>query len=99
MTLPKCEVCDRSAITKSSIIEDYYYKNICWPCYNKLMISEIPSSGEADYDRGRDAEEHEADMMQPYDGDGNISVEFIHLYPERSRQLWSLAEIEQALRS
>lgn len=61
------------------------------------MEYERPSSGEAEYNRGRDAEEHEADYRQPYT-DGEPDAEFIKLYPERAAQLWTVEEIDRAMR-
>jgi hypothetical protein len=95
---PKCEVCKQVKTTKGSIVGDNYYQHICNDCYNELMVMESPSSASADYDRSRDAEDNEQDLIQPYSG-GKISVEFIHLYPERARQMWSAEEIDQATRS
>lgn len=61
------------------------------------MKLEKPSSGEAEYNRGRDAEDYEHEMIQPYSG-GEISPEFIQLYPEKASQLWTAEEIDRALR-
>lgn len=97
MKLPKCEVCGRPA-AKGSIIDDFYYRHLCNNCYAKLTKMESPSSGEAVYNRGRDAEEHEADGRQPYTN-GKPDAEFIHLYPERAKQLFSPEQIDQAERS
>lgn len=97
MIIPKCELCDLPS-NKSSIIGDIYYKYICLSCYDHLTKLESPSSGEAEYNRGRDAEDNEAAMIQPYSG-GKVSPEFIQLYPERARQMFSADEIDQATRS
>lgn len=97
MTVPKCEVCKRTVPTKGSIIGDIYYRHICSTCYSDLMEYEKLSSGEAEYNRGRDAEEHEADYRQPYT-DGEIDPEFVRLYPERAKQMWTAEEIDRALR-
>jgi hypothetical protein len=93
----KCELCDNPA-NKSSIVGDIYYRRICMSCYASLMKSEGESSGLASYNRARDLENHEADVIQPFSG-GKPSPEFIHLYPERARQLFSAEEIDQATRS
>lgn len=92
-----CELCDMPAI-KSSIIGDIYYRHLCMACYDRLMTPHKPSSGEAAYNRGRDLEEHEADIMQPMAG-GKLSPEFVHLYPEQARKMFSDDEIDQATRS
>lgn len=93
-----CEVCNKNTITKASIITDYYYKSICNSCYTRLTHFKDPSSALATYDRSRDAEDHEAYMIQPYSG-GKISAEFIHLYPERAKQMFTPKEIDAATRS
>lgn len=94
----KCEVCKKHEASKSSVIADYYYKNICGWCYTKLTKFNSPSSGSAEYDRGRDSEEHEADQRQPYT-DGKPDATFIHLYPEAAAKLFTQEEIDQANRS
>lgn len=93
-----CELCHKHEATKSSIVGEFYYKHLCGWCYTKLTKFNLPSGGSAEYDRGRDAEEHEAHMIQPYSG-GKISKEFIHLYPETAQKMWTAAEIDQANRS
>lgn len=93
----KCEVCSNSA-DRSSIIGGRYYKAICNDCYDKLADGTGPSSGQAAYDRDRDAEEHEADTRQPYT-DGKADIDFIKLYPETAKKMFSDDEIRQAERS
>jgi hypothetical protein len=93
----KCELCDNKA-NRSSIINDIYYRAICMTCYAFLMSGEVISSGQAEYNRNRDVEEHEADMIQPWNGDGKPSQEFIHLYPEKAKQMFSDEELNQATR-
>lgn len=93
-----CEVCRVDTSTKASIIDSYYYQYICNACYAKLTNFASPSSGQASYNRSRDVEDNEADMIQPYSG-GKVSAEFIHLYPDRARQLFSQTEIDEATRS
>jgi hypothetical protein len=98
MKLPACELCGNPA-SKSSIIGEFYYRHICLNCYAELTKAGSISSGHAHYARKQDQVEHEADIMQPYNGDGSISAEFIHLYPERAREMWSQDEMDQATRS
>lgn len=97
MKISACELCGRTAV-KSSIVGDIYYRHLCATCYSDLIASESPSSGEANYNRGRDYEDHLADIIQPYT-DGKPDAEFIHLYPEKAHQMWSQEEIDQATRS
>lgn len=93
-----CQVCNKLDGIKGSIIQDVYYGSICTNCYVRLTVIEQPSSGQASYDRGRDTEEHEADIRQPYT-EGKPDAGFIHLYPERAKQMFSHEEIDQATRS
>lgn len=91
----KCIKCRSRPGEVSAIVNDVYYANLCSVC---LKSGQAVSSGQASYNRARDLEEHEAEIMQPYEG-GLPSPRFIHLYPERSRELWSEDQINQAIRS
>lgn len=95
---PICEVCSEKKYCRGTIIGDNYYKAVCNGCYALLTEDMGVSSGQADYNRGRDAEEHEADMIQPW-VNGKPSGEFINLYPERSKTLFTDDEFDQATRS
>lgn len=84
----KCEICEKyRETTKGAIVHDFYYKSICRGCYAELLHAKA-SSGQARYNRDRDVEEHEADIIQPWDGDGKPSAEFLKLYPEQSRTMF-----------
>jgi hypothetical protein len=95
----KCEVCNQVKNTKGSIIGEFYYKAICTQCYNELMEPETASSGQAVYNRRIDQQDHEAEIMQPYNGDGMPSAEFIRLYPEQARTMFSDDDMNRATRS
>lgn len=95
--MSKCEQCSNEGV-KSSIVADYYYRSLCYACYDHLIKQQSPSTGQADYDRGRDIEEHEADIIQPNSG-GRPSAEFIHLYPKQAKLMFTPDEIDQATRS
>jgi hypothetical protein len=97
--MSKCEVCRKRRPTKGSIVGEFYYKDICDPCYSNLMVMETPSSGQASYNRGRETEEHEADIIQPYNGDGSPSTDFIRLYPDQARTMFSDEDMNRATRS
>lgn len=94
----KCEVCQQPKQTKTSIIDGKYYQSICHSCYEKLVSHETASSGQAGYNRDRDAEEHEADTRQPY-SNGQPDKEFIRLYPEQAKTMFSPDEIARSERS
>ena len=95
--LPKCELCDMPSV-KASIINDYYYAHLCLACYDMLISGSTVSSGEANYNRGRDFEDHLADGRQPYT-DGKPDADFIKLYPETARKLFSDDDMKQAFRA
>lgn len=93
-----CENCQKREGTKSTIIYERYYQAICESCYAAALSSHSTSTGHADYERGRDFEEHEADVIQPTGRDGKPSAEFIHLYPERAKSMFTPDEIRDAYR-
>lgn len=94
----KCEVCNRRDSERSSIVRGKYYSTLCTPCYESLLQDNAVSSGHADYERGRDAEEHEADIRQPMTN-GIPDAEFIRLYPDTAKKIFSTEEIHRAIRS
>lgn len=94
----KCELCKTRNGTKSAIVRGRYHRQICGLCYEDLLADNMVSSGHADYERGRDAEEHERDILQPM-GEGGISREFIEQYPEAAKKVFSQEEINRAIRS
>lgn len=96
--MAKCELCDNEGV-KSAIIREFYYKSLCFADYDFLVKNEAVSSGQAEYNRGRDHEDHLADVIQPYNGDGSISQEFLKLYPEQSAKMFSREQIDHAERS
>lgn len=94
----KCEVCQQPREGKGSIVNGIYYSHICVPCYDRLLQGQTVSSGQAAYNRDRDFEDHEADIRQPY-SNGQADKEFIRLYPEQARQMFSAEEIKAAERA
>jgi hypothetical protein len=86
VNLPTCEICGKPA-NKSAVINDFYYKHLCTADYEEL-IGGGANSGQARYNRDRDGEEHEADIIQPWNGDGKPSAEFLRLYPTQSRTMF-----------
>jgi len=91
----KCTLnCPREAI-KSAVIGGVYYPNICHAHISQLSKKQRPSSGHAAWERGRDLEDHEADIAQPYSADGKPNPVFIRAYPEKARQHFSDEEIRK----
>jgi hypothetical protein len=91
----KCGICSSKA-TKSSIISGVYYANICDSCYTARITPN--SSGEAAYNRSIDIQDNEADIIQPFDGSGKPSADFIRLYPESAAKTMTQEQIEKAFR-
>lgn len=91
-----CDICHTNPATGSAIVASNYYPHICKPCKAQLLNPTV-SSGQAMYNRGRDAEEHESYMVQPWEN-GKASAEFIHLYPDQSKKMFTDDEINQATR-
>ncbi len=82
-----CEHCTLPA-TKSAVISGKYYGRLCVVHYNLLIRAHSPSTGHAEYNRQRDFEDHQSDVVQPYDKDGHPHPDFIHLYPDKAREMW-----------
>lgn len=96
--MSKCELCSNEG-SKSTIVNAKYYRSICDGCYDSLLTGNSVSSGHADYERGRDAEDHEADIMQPLGPGGIPSAEFIKLYPDTAKKIFTREEISRAIRA
>jgi hypothetical protein len=54
------------------------------------------SSGDARWQRTIDAEDHEAEIQQPWNADGSINTRFAKLYPTQAAALFSEKEIRDA---
>lgn len=96
--MTQCQVCKQRPGVKSSVINDAYYCSICEPCYEQLVSGHEISSGHAEWERGRDFEDHEADVRQPFNN-GKLDPEFVKLYPDTAHKIASPDEIAKALRS
>lgn len=94
-----CEVCKQRPSAKSSVIREQYYSALCLQCYEQLVSGQTVSSGHADWERGRDFEDHESDIIQPTNRDGSISTEFTRLYPDTAKKIFSQDEINKAMRA
>lgn len=96
--MAKCSVCKQREGSKSAIVKGSYYSKICGQCYEDLLADNTVSTGHADYERGRDTEEHEADIRQPWNN-GKLDSEFVRLYPETAKKIATPEEINRAIRS
>jgi hypothetical protein len=90
-----CELCETNSGVVGAIINGVYHRSVCSSCNGK---SAVVSSGHARWMRSVDAEDHEADIQQPYNSDGTINTRFAKLYPEQARALFSEDELRKAER-
>lgn len=88
-----CTKCHQRQSSLSGIVKGVYYKNLCTECLNE---SSIVSSGDARWQRSLDAEDHEAEIQQPYLSDGTINTRFAKLYPKQASALFTEKEIRDA---
>lgn len=90
--MANCQKCLNRTSEVSGVVRGVYYTDLCKSC----VTGEV-SSAEASYDRQRDLEDHNGDMVQPHAG-GAPNVEFMKLYPERAKQLFTPEQIATAYR-
>lgn len=81
----------------ASVVKGVFYPRLCDKHYNEIVRSQMPSSGQGSYDRGRDVEDHLQDIQQPMVG-GKINPEWTKLWPDRARQMFSEDAIDAAER-
>lgn len=94
--MPKCSECKTSDGTISAVIQGKYHANLCPACKALLNAGQTISSGAARWSRTIDAEDHEADIQQPWNKDGTINGKFVRLYPEQAKALFSEEEMRRA---
>lgn len=79
---------------RSAVISSTYYRNLCNDCFDRLKAGEMPSSGEASYNRQRDLEDTAHYMAQPYVG-GLPNSSFIRNYPDKAVKMFSADEMRK----
>lgn len=89
-----CTVCNEREATNATVIAGVYYPRLCNICKTRLLQPQSPSSGAADWARGRDAEDHEWDIQQPY-SNGQINPGFIKAYPDKARSMFTPEELRK----
>ena len=92
--MANCDKCTRRKGTVSGVMRGVYYKNLCKFC---LTGGQEVSSGQASFNRQRDLEDHAQDMVQPFVG-GRANSDFIRLYPDSAKNLFTKDEIADAFR-
>jgi hypothetical protein len=91
MTKQRCMNCLELVYeTITAIYNGEYYTSICRGCLGDNQIS----SGAASFNRRRDWEDRAADTVQPYTASGP-NVEFLRLYPDKARKMFSPKEITE----
>lgn len=73
-------------------ISDGVYMRLCFECKPLPQVS----SGQARWERGIDLEDHEAEIMQPYNADGTINTRFAKLYPTQAKALFDEKQLRDA---
>lgn len=72
---------------------DGIFDQYCRPC---LEAQKRPShAGSAAYSRAKDRDDHEFDLIQPWDLRGVPNKEFIRNYPEESKEMYTDDELKE----
>lgn len=90
-----CQKCHSNPSSGAAVIQGVYYASICSDCISGTVIV---SSGDARWRRSVDAEDHEAEIQQPYMSDGSINTRFAKLYPKQAAALFTEKQIRDANR-
>lgn len=88
-------ICDSCTLDKQHLhgaIINGKYGQYCSECLQK--VSRQASAGSAQYSRDRDRDDHQVDMLQPWDGRGKPSTEFIRHYPDEAKDIFTQEELE-----
>lgn len=88
-------VCDKclqpTQITVSSVLGGKFGQ-YCTNCYE--ANTRPANAASASYNRDRDREAHEGDMVQPW-VNGRANREFHRLYPDQAREMFSKEELRE----
>lgn len=89
-----CQSCGKQkANTRTAVVKGVYYKNVCNACLGSVDVS----SNAAGYERRRGYEDNAQETIQPYDANGP-NKEFLRLYPEQAKKVFSPEVIKQLKR-
>lgn len=86
-----CQICKIRPEQIGVVIGDQYY-HLCYEC---KPLSHV-SSGHARWNRSIDAEDHEADIQQPWGSDGKPNPKFIRLYRDKASHIFTDKEMRDA---
>lgn len=88
----KCALCKNKA--EIGVIVKGKYLKLCLDCKPLPKVS----SGYAEWERGRDLEDHQFDVLQPYGANGKPNPDFIKAYPKQARAVFTDEQINDTLR-
>lgn len=89
-------ICDSCLQDKKHLVGAVVEGKFGQYCYDCIDNIKRPAHvGSAQYQRDRDRDAHEMDLLQPWDAKGNPNTEFIRRFPEESKDMFSQKELEQ----
>lgn len=88
----KCNNCDNTDQLTGAVLSGKF-GNYCRSCID--LSNRLKSPLTAQYDRDRDREAHQRDLLQPWDKDGNPNTEFIRQYPDSAVDYFSEDELRE----
>lgn len=88
-----CDGCHNDNLATTGAIINGKYGQYCLNC--RSNNNRQASAGSAQHSRDRDREINKRDLLQPWDGKGNPSKDFIREYPEEAHDMFSQEQLEQ----
>lgn len=86
-----CESCQKNKSSISAVRQGKLL-HVCVGCRDVP----VTSSGHARWARSIDAEDHEADLQQPYNPDGSVNPKFAKLYPDKAKYHFNDKQLRDA---
>ena len=91
--MSKCDNCQSLEPTLTIAIVGGKFGSYCNSCV--AGINRMANAGSASYNRDRDRENHQRDLIQPWTPDGTPNKEFIRQYPEQARENFTPEQLDQ----
>lgn len=88
-----CDACGGEFQHLRGAIVNGKFGQYCQKCIEG--VQRIADPGHAQYSRDKDRDDHEVDLIQPWDSKGTPNREFIRHYPEESKDMFTQEELEQ----
>jgi hypothetical protein len=87
-----CDSCGSKEHTITAVINGKFgqYCNNC-----RQGATRQANVGSAQYARDRDRDAHEIGLVQPWDRQGNPNKEFMRLYPDESKEMFTEEEFNK----